>query len=316
MTRFLICVCVVTLTAREPVQERPTFSAQSELVVMHVSVKDSRGALVQGLPQDAFSVIEDGQPQAVTFFSPADAPATVGLLIDNSTSMIPRREMVIGSALAFTQHSNPDDEVFVLAFNENVEEIWPHKVIRDTNMVSLRAVLTGGISARGKTALYDALARGLEGLGQGRHTRQVLVVLSDGSDNASAGTLDAVLNKMQAADAAIFTVALRDPTDYRDGDPKLLRRIAVSTGGEAFEPRQTREIPEVLEHIARDIRAAYTIGYAPANPNRDGKLRKLRVVVRSPDGRPLTIRSRTGYLAATSSDHAPKPTSLKYSHGW
>jgi len=126
------------------------------------------------------------------------------------------------------------------------------------------------------------------------------VVVSDGSDNASALTLDHVLGNVRAADAAIFTVMLRDPVS-NDGNPKLLRRLATETGGEAFSPRQISDVPEALEHIARDIRSAYTIGFAPPAAATDRQLRKLRVTVRAKDGRELEARARAGYLSRVGS---------------
>jgi Ca-activated chloride channel family protein len=275
-------------------QEKPTFSARSELVVLHVTVEDRKGTYISGLAQDAFTVLEDDKPQTVQFFSAADTPATIGLLVDNSTSMMNRREMAVAAAVGFTEQSNPEDEVFVLAFNENVSEIWKPRVIGLTNMVAMRAVLLGGIAARGKTALYDAIVGGLDRLERGKHTRQVLVLISDGGDNASATTLNDVLARTRASEAAIFTVMLKDPV-AREGNPRLLKRLASETGGEAFEPDAMKDVPETLEHIARDIRSAYTIGFVPASPQGDRALRKLRVDVRT-QGRTLKARTRGGYV--------------------
>jgi VWFA-related protein len=201
--------------------------------------------------------------------------------------------------VGFTKVSNPEDEVFVLAFNEDVREIWAPRVLALSNMASMRASLLGGIGARGKTALHDAIAEGLDRLDRGKHTRQVLVVLSDGSDNASAHTLDTVLARTRAAEAAIFTVMLRDPIDG-EGNPKLLKRLAEDTGGEYFDPNRLGDVPETLEHIARDIRSAYTIGYVPTKSG-ERALHKLKVSVRSPDGRVLKARTRAGYVARAQS---------------
>jgi VWFA-related protein len=274
-------------------QERPTFSARTELVVLHVTVEDRKGSYISGLPQEAFTVLEDGKPQSVKFFSGADTPASIGLLIDNSTSMTNKRDMVVAAAIGFTERSNPDDEIFVIAFDENVSEIWKPRVIGRSNMVSMRATLLGGIAARGKTALYDAVVQGLERLTQGQHTRQVLVLISDGSDNASATTLNDVLVRTRASEAAIFTVMLKDPID-REGNPRLLKRLAEETGGEAFAPDALDDMPKTLEHIARDIRSAYTIGFVPSSAEGDRALRKLRVDVRT-QGRTLKARTRGGY---------------------
>lgn len=285
-------------------QQRPTFSARTELVVVHATVEDSRGAAVPDLQREHFIVYEDNYPQEISFFNSTDAPASIGLLIDNSTSMSTKRERVVAAAVQFTELSNPDDEVFVLAFNEDVREAWAPRVLEESDISALRATLLERISARGKTALYDAIGRGLDRLENARHTRQVLVVISDGSDNASRVDVDDMLARVKASSAMIYTVALQDPVD-RDGNPRLLKRISTETGGESFAPRRLDDVPDALEHVARDIRATYTLGFVPKNQARDGTLRKLRVVARHPDGRRLRVQTRGGYLAPKISDTQP-----------
>ncbi|MGH9174153.1 MAG: VWA domain-containing protein [Vicinamibacterales bacterium] len=296
---LLMCTGQV-LPSTATAQERPTFSAESDLVVVHAMVEDGRGQAVPGLLDTNFLVYEDNYPQTISFFSSADAPASIGLLIDNSTSMASKRERVIASVVSFAELSNAEDEIFVLAFNERVHEAWAPRVISESDMSALRATLEKHISARGKTALYDGIARGLERLALGRHARQVLVIVSDGSDNASLTGLDEMLGRTQSSSAMIYTVALNDPVD-RDGNPKLLKRISTSTGGESFSPRDVDEVPEAIDHIARDIRATYTLGFVPTNQARDGSMRKLRVVARHPDGRTLKVQTRGGYLAPRAS---------------
>jgi VWFA-related protein len=283
-----------------PAQERPTFSSSSDLVVVHAMVEDGRGRAVAGLERGNFIVFEDNRPQEISFFSSVDAPASIGLLIDNSTSMIPKRERVIAASVSFTDLSNPEDEIFVLTFNENVREAWPPTIISAGHRDVLRRTLEREISARGKTALHDAVGAALNRLSKARHTRQVLVIISDGSDNASGVSREEMLARTQASSAMIYTVILRDPADP-DGNPRLLERLAAISGGESFSPRRADDIPDALEHIARDIRATYTLGYVPWNQERDGKMRKLRVTARDPDGRTLRVQTRGGYMA-------PKPT--------
>lgn len=294
LAAFASIAAALSVSHGTTAQEKPTFSARSELVVLHVVVEDRRGTYVSGLSQHVFTVLEDEKPQAVQFFSAADTPASIGLLVDNSTSMMNRREMAVAAALGFVEHSNREDEVFVLGFNENVAEIAPPRLIGHTNMASLRALLVGGLFARGKTALYDAIVGGLDRLEQGKHSRQVLVLISDGGDNASATTLKDVLSRTRGSEAAIFTVMLKDPIS-REGNPRLLKRLAGETGGEAFEPDDMDDVPETLEHIARDIRSAYTIGFVPSSAAADRAMRKLRVVVRTPAGT-LKTRTRGGYV--------------------
>jgi VWFA-related protein len=275
-------------------QDQPTFRARSELVVLHVSVRDPKGAYVGGLPQEAFAVLEDGRPQAVKVFSTADAPVSLGLAIDASGSMANKRALVVASALAFAEISNPLDDLFVLAFNETVQEAWSPRIIGDSNLVSLKATLQGAVGGRGRTALYDAIAGGLSRLVSSRHGRQVLVVISDGADNASLTTLPALIDQIERSNVVIYTVALKDPVD-RDDNPRLLKRLAAASGGQAFEPDRLKDIGPALEAIARDIRTVYTLGFVPDLPATGAAFRRLRVVVQSPDGRTLRVRTRAGY---------------------
>jgi Ca-activated chloride channel homolog len=296
MRWFLIVVGFASLAAAP--QERPLFSAQSDLVVVHAMVEDGRGAAVPGLTQENFLVYEDNRPQQISFFSSADAPASIGLLIDSSTSMVTKRDRVIAAAVQFAELSNPDDEVFVLAFNEQVRVAWAPRLLHASDLSDLRATLKDGIVARGQTALFDAIESGLDRLARGKHARQVLVIVSDGSDNASRSTLEETFKRIGSTSAMVYAVALQDDVD-RDGNPKLLKRIATATGGETFVPRKTEDVAAALEHIARDIRASYTLGYVPTNQLRDGTIRRLRVSARHPDGRTLKVQTRGGYIAPT-----------------
>jgi VWFA-related protein len=299
-----LILAIALIPAAPTAQERPTFSATSDLVVVHAMVEDGRGAAVPDLQRDHFIIYEDNYPQQISFFTSTDAPASIGLLIDNSTSMSTKRERVAAAAAQFAELSNRDDEIFVLAFNEDVREAWAPRIIEESDISVLKATLLNRISARGKTALYDAIEAGLDRLRDAKHARQVLVIISDGSDNASRSSVDAMLARIKSCTAMIYTVALQDPVD-RDGNPRLLKRISTDTGGESFTPRTTEDIPEALDHIARDIRATYTLGYVPTNQARDGTMRKLRVVARHPDGRKLKVQTRGGYLAPKNSANQP-----------
>jgi VWFA-related protein len=280
-------------------QEKPTFSASAELVVLHVTVRDRKGAYVSGLKQEAFNVIEDGQAQTVRLFTDTDTPATIGLLIDSSGSMYQYRPMTIAGATAFADASHPRDEIFALAFNEYVTAVLPPESPFTNDGRILRSALERNVNSRGRTALYDAIAGGLDYLARGRRERKVLVLLSDGGDNASQMTKDDAVHKAQASNAVIYTIAL---VEYgsRDANPQLLKELASASGGDTYRPDDADEITEALGKIARDIRHTYTIGYVPTNTARDGGYRSVRVVVTAPPGRPLVVRSRTGYRAGTS----------------
>lgn len=279
----------------------PVFSVGSELVVLHVTVKDRRGAYVSGLPQEAFSVVEDGRAQTVRFFTDSDTPVTVGVLVDSSASMHANRGLVIAGATSFAEASNPGDEIFALAFNDDVHPVLsPNAPFTDDSAV-LHAGLERSVTARGRTALYDAIVAGLRYLARGTAERKVLVLLSDGGDNASRVTSDDAVRQAQASNAVIYTIALVVPGS-RDANPALLRELAQASGGESFRPRAPREITEALNQIAHHVHHTYTVGYTSTNPAHDGAFRRVRVVVTAPPGRPLVVRSRAGYVAGTTRD--------------
>jgi Ca-activated chloride channel family protein len=277
----------------------PIFRVESELVVMHVSVRDRRGRYVTGLGREAFTVIDAGQPQTLSMFSGDEVPASVAFLIDNSSSMQPHRERVAAAAAAFAASSHTQDEISILTFNEDVRVAFGPARIGAVSPAVLRAVMSSAITARGMSAIYDGILAGLRQVADGAHTRQVLIVVSDGADNASTATLDAVRREVRESDATIYSVVLTD-TLARDGNPRLMRRLADETGGESFQPQRLDDIPEVLERIARDIRSAYTLAYTPSAGVASGAApgrREVRVYVRAPDGRPLRVRARDGYFA-------------------
>lgn len=281
-------------------QETPVFSADSELVVLHVTVKDRRGAYVADLPQEAFGVIEDGQAQTVRVFTDTDTPATVGLLIDSSASMHPNRHLLIAGATAFAEASHPGDELFALTFNEDVHPALPPAAPFTSDSRILHAALERGITARGQTAVYDAISTGLDYLQRGSRERKVLILISDGGDNAShLATREQVIRKAQASNAIIYTVALLDQVHGSGGNPALLQELARASGGEAYRPKEPRKIADALGEIARSIRHTYTVGYTSTNTARDGAFRRVRIVVTAPPGRPLVTRTRAGYLAGT-----------------
>lgn len=225
---------------------------------------------------------------------------TVGLLIDSSGSMAPNRDMVIAASMSFSKAMNPQDEFFVLGFNEHIHTPLPADKPFTNFEPTLRVALVQAIKARGQTAIYNAVNGGLQYVQKGGFERQVLIVLSDGGDNASSSTRAQVLANAQASNAVIYTVALVDPMDS-DADPGFLSQLSDSTGGVAFKPKNATEIQSTLQGIARDIRNMYTIGYVPsdATARRAGKeeLRRVAVDVRLPNGQKLAVRTRRAYLA-------------------
>jgi Ca-activated chloride channel family protein len=296
---FVVAFAASAPSAQAP-DEKPLFSSQSELVVLHVAVKDKKGGYVGGLGQDSFRVLEDHRPQQISFFNSQDAPVTVGMLIDASGSMAPNRDMVIAASMAFSKAMNPQDEFFVLGFNEDVHAPLPADKPFTNFEPTLRVALVQAIKARGQTAIYDALNAGLEYVQKGGFERQVLIVLSDGGDNASSATRAQVIANAQASNAVIYTIALVDPMDS-EADPGFLSQVSESTGGVSFKPKNATEIEDILQRVARDIRNMYTIGYVPSEivsaGRRNESLRRVAVDVKLPSGQKLAVRTRRAYLA-------------------
>ncbi|MBI4485361.1 MAG: VWA domain-containing protein [Acidobacteria bacterium] len=273
----------------------PLIRVHTDLVVLHAAVLDGKSRFVAGLPEGRFSVLENGVPQTIRLFSNEDRPAAIGLVLDNSGSMRDKRGDVVLAALAFARASNPLDEYFVVHFNENVWLGLPDGMPFANGPETLTKALAQA-RAFGRTALYDAIARGLEHLRQAQNPHRVLVVVSDGGDNASATEFEELLQRVQQTDVVIYTIGLFD--EYaRDRNPRVLKELAAVTGGEAFLPGGIDGAAAVLQRIARDIRSIYLIGYESSNTARDGKFRQVRVTLQTPRGERLKIRTRPGYFA-------------------
>jgi Ca-activated chloride channel homolog len=308
MSRLLTSALVLAIIAIQSgsAQDQPNFSSESELVVLHVAVRDRKGGYVGGLGQDAFRVSENREPQAISFFNSQDAPVTVGLLIDSSGSMAPNRDMVIAASMAFSKAMNPQDEFFVLGFNEEIHVPLPASAPFTHHEPTLRVALVQAIRARGQTAIYNAVHAGLSYVTKGGFERQVLVVVSDGGDNASAISRAHVLAAAQGSNAVIYTIALVDAMDP-DADPGFLKQLSETTGGVAFRPRTIGDVEEAFQRVARDIRNMYTLGYVPSSsaaangvsPAKKEELRRVAVDVRLPTGQKLAVRTRRAYLAGT-----------------
>jgi VWFA-related protein len=264
-------------------------------VVLHATVENHKGAPVSGLGKGDFQVYEDGALQQIEFFSHEDIPVTVGLVLDNSGSMGPKRNEVIAAALAFARSSNSQDQMFVVNFNEHVAFGLP----ADTPFTDQTAQLQRALSkfkTTGETALYDALAAAIEHLKKGNRDKEVLIVVSDGGDNASKHNLSQILAMAGKSDAIIYTIGIYTVEDP-DQKPDALRQLSKATGGEAFFPKSVADVVPLCERIAHDIREQYTLAYAPMNRRQDGAYRVIRVKAATPGHGHLFVRTRAGYYA-------------------
>jgi len=273
-----------------------------ELVLLDVSVKQAKGGYVSGLARDNFQNIENGAPQKITEFSSADVPVAVGLVMDDSGSMEFKRPEVVTAGLIFIGASNPQDQMFVVNFNDKVRSGLPETVSFTDNLRLLHSALTQD-APQGRTALYDAVAFALKHLESGRRDKKTLVIVSDGGDNVSKHTLKELMMLIQESRATIYTVGIFAPDDP-DRNPGVLERIARISGGESFLPSGLDEVVPICRQIARDIRNRYTIGYIPVHSADKTAHRKIHVVAKAPDRGKLVVRTRTSYWL-------PAPEQLK-----
>ena len=287
---------VVSALPQQPV-EPPILSIRTDLVTLPVTVVDRHGGLVTGLRPEQFTVYDNGERQAIQFFTSEDLPATIGLVLDSSGSMRGRRDEVTAAGAAFAAISHPLDEFFTINFNEAVWPGLPPGALFTEDRRQLGAALSAA-PARGMTALYDAVDRALEYLQRGSRDRRALIVISDGGDNASSQTLDAVLQHARRTNAVIYSVTLFDP-DNREARPQVLKTLAREAGGRAFAPGRAEDVTKSFAQIALEIRSGYTIGFVPADTSGAG-FRSLRVVVDTGDDRQLIVRTRAGYYAGPS----------------
>ncbi|MES1258510.1 MAG: VWA domain-containing protein [Acidobacteriota bacterium] len=295
LLQTLLAASAIPWPARSD-QSQPDFTLRSDvrLVMLEVSVRNRRGGLVSGLAKENFTIFENGLRQEPTVFTHEDLPVTVGLLVDESFSMRTRRAEVISAAEVFIAESNRRDEIFVLNFNDRVGRGLPEGVLFSDDPHQLRAALHRG-KPQGKTALNDALVQGLKQLKLGVREKKAIVLISDGGDNASAHSKRETLRETERSAATIYAIGLYDEGD-QDRNPGFLQQLAAISGGEAYFPLKTEEMPAVCRRIAKDIRARYTLGYVPAASDTSGNLRHIRVRVTAKDGEKLAVRARTSYL--------------------
>jgi len=300
----LVAVAAAEVTAQQVPPGQPSFrSASTELVVLPVIVRDKQGRFVEDVPREQFAVFDNGRRQDVSFFTNGDAPVSVGLVVDTSGSMGPKMPFVEAAASAFAKWSNPDDDIFALAFADSVRDLLPGQSVRAADIAELERALAA-VVPDGRTALYDALMAALDRLDASARTRRVLVLISDGGDNTSRATLKDVLARARKSNASIYTIGLFDDLDP-DRNPDVLKELARLTGGERFLPKSAGPMMQACHQIAHEIRNEYTLGFAP--PDRDGRYHAVRVQLSGSDPRKVVVRTRPGYFAAGASPAAGAP---------
>jgi Ca-activated chloride channel family protein len=268
----------------------------ANLVLLPVKVTNGRGTFVSGLKLQDFRVYEDGKLQNLTVFEDEDTPVTVGLVVDHSRSMGSKLPDVVTAVSSFARSSNSQDEMFVVDFNDEVSiELMKGKAFSN-DAKELAKALTA-VSARGRTALYDAVSEGLHHLEYGRWEKKALLVISDGGDNASHRKYSQVLAQARQSQALIYSIALFGAPGEEE-NPKVLMRLSRDTGGVAYSPKSGERVADISKEIARDLREQYTLGYVPRMMSAADSFRKIEVKVAAPDHAKLHVRTRQGYSPA------------------
>jgi VWFA-related protein len=306
----LVAVALPQQPAPASTSDSPfTINVSVDEVVLHASVRNHHGTPVAGLGKDDFQILEDGTPQSIKHFGHADIPVTVGLVIDNSGSMRPKRSEVVAAALAFVASSNPQDQMFLVNFNEYVRFGLPRNVAF-TDQPDRLKVAMGTVIADGKTALYDAVIIALEHVAQGNRDKKVLIVVSDGADNASSHSKAEMLALAARSGVIIYGLGIYEPDDP-DRNPGVVRELAKAGGGESFFPSTLSQVVPICERIAHDIRNQYTLTYIPTNQKQDGMYRAIQVRATSKH-ETLTVITRPGYVAPLkTSPVVPQPEARK-----
>jgi VWFA-related protein len=269
-------------------------SVDLNLVVLPVTVRDDDGGFASDLTKDNFEIYEDGVKQSIRLFRHEDIPVTAGIVVDHSGSMTAKMANVVAAAEEFAKLSNPRDEMFVVNFNEKASLGLPPNV-PFTHFPTLLRDAIENAPATGQTALYDALDMAIDRLHEGKPEKKVLVVFSDGGDNASQTTMRDVLRRAAESNAIVYTLGIFAKEDP-DQNKRVLKRLAKESGGEAFFPEEYKDAAKICAGIAKDIRHQYTLGYISTDKDPGGH-REVKVKARAP-GRDLKVRTRTGYEAA------------------
>src|SRR4051812_15704238 len=264
-----------------------------DLTEVHVNVTDEKDRPIGNLKKENFRLFEDRTEQKITVFKHEDIPVSLGLVIDNSRSIEPRKQRLDAAALSFVRKGNVDDETFIIHFDNEAR--------LDQDFTSSIADLEKSLASAspfGQTAIYDALILALDHMENAKHTKRAILLITDGIDNSSKHTLAEAIDATKRSHVAVYTVGLLSQSGGLQAEDSLIE-IAEASGGRAFFPQDVEQASMAMQRVARDLREQYTLGYFPTNGNRDGAWRSVRVDVTPPPGFPpkakLIANYRHGY---------------------
>ena len=271
------------------------------MTLVNVTVTDPFNRLVTGLEQENYRVFEDNAEQEVVHFSSEDVPISIGVIFDVSGSMADKVDRSRMAAVQFFRTANPQDEFFLVSFNERAQLVSPFTA--SIEELQDRMLYT---PARGRTAMLDAIYLGLSQMKGARNTKRALLIISDGGDNHSRYNESDIRNFLKEADVEVYAIGIFEavgsrPTPEEEEGPMLLNELSEMSGGRTFavEASNLNELPDIATKISMELRNQYVLGYRPSNKARDGKWRKIKVRLRPPKGLPpLTVYAKYGYYAA------------------
>jgi Ca-activated chloride channel family protein len=283
--------------APQKIQKGQPIRSETEMTLVGASVTDPLGRLVTGLERDNFRVFEDGVEQEVVQFSSEDVPVSIGVIFDMSGSMTDKIDKSRQAAVQFFRTANPQDEFFLVNFNDRAQLISPFTASVDD--LQNRLMYTG---AHGLTALYDGVYLGLSQMRGAHNTKKALLILSDGGDNHSRYTDGEIRKFVREADVQIYAIGLFEPgggpTPEERAGPSLLEDLTEMTGGRVFAVQNLNELPDIATKISMELRNQYVLGYRPSDRAHDGKWRKIKLKLNPPKGLPpLTVSAKSGYFA-------------------
>ncbi len=286
-------------TPGTPFKPGGTIHFDVDLALVNVTVTDPYNRLVTGLETDNFRVFEDNVEQEVVTFSAEDVPISIGVIFDFSGSMSNKVGKAREAALQFFKTANPQDEFFLVSFNERAE--LTSSFTNSVEDLQSRMMLT---PPKGRTALLDAIYLGLSQMRGAHNAKRALLILSDGGDNHSRYNESDIKRRVKEADTQLYAIGIFDPLGFRNrtpeelGGPSLLSEVTEMTGGRVFAVEKLDELPDIASKIGMELRNQYVLGYRPSNKAHDARWRKLKIKLRAPKGLPpLSVYSKTGYYA-------------------
>lgn len=295
--------------AQEEAKPEQSIKLQADLVSLNVLATNRKGEAVPHLAKGDFAIYEDGVEQQLSFFSDDKAPVSWGLILDRSGSMADMMEQVYNAGIHVIDRGTSDDEMFIITFNQSPQLLIDFTADRHNLQMSVT-----GVFADGMTAIWDAVAAGLDRMRTAKYRKKVLVVVTDGEDNSSATKLSALIQRAEESDVLIYTVGMFDtPLMGRlfsgaNQYSKPLQALATATGGSAHFPKNVRECEKSMVEISREVSEQYGLGYYPSNTARDGTWRKVRVVIRKDlNAEKYLARTRRGYYAAAQQNSSQYP---------